>query len=248
MNGPAEDQPGHVMKPIFATQPAAAGAVRRRTNPQNPMQLHDSTYTQHLGAVLPKASAAVVLLHGRGSSADDIAGLAEVFPGDDLAFLVPSASGGSWYPQRFLAPLEANEPWLSSALETIDGVVGEAREAGLPFERIGLIGFSQGACLALEYASRNPHRYGFVAGLSGALIGPADLSRSVVDLAGTPVLLGCAEGDAHIPHALVDRSAEVLSASNAAVTRYTFPGSAHTVFPAEVDWVRKQLAALRKVA
>lgn len=192
------------------------------------------------GAPLAQARGVVILLHGRGSSAEEIAGLAEVFDAKDLAFLAPSAIGGSWYPHRFLAPLDQNEPWLGRALDVIDHLVNEAHTAGVPFEHIGLVGFSQGACLALEYATRHPRRYAFIAGLSGALIGPANTPHAVVDLEQTPVLLACAERDAHIPLDYVERSATVLAASNAALTKLIFPGSAHTVFPAEIDWLKQQ--------
>lgn len=121
-------------------------------------------------------------------------------------------------------------------------LVGEAHAAGLPFERIAFAGFSQGACLALEYAARHPRRYGFVAGLSGALIGPLDTVRGAIDLQQTPVLVACAENDAHIPLDHVLHSAATLSRLGAAVTKQLFPGSAHTVFPDELAWLRQQLS------
>jgi phospholipase/carboxylesterase len=200
---------------------------------------HTTTSTARFGSPLSQARGAVILVHGRGSSPHDIAGLADVIPGAGLAFLAPAATGGTWYPQRFLAPLERNEPWLSSALNVIDRLVAEVLAAGIAAERIGLAGFSQGACLVLEYASRHPRRYGFVAGLSGALIGPPDTPRPASDLQRTPVLLGCAELDAHIPVDYVERSAEILSRLNADVTKQIFPGAAHAVFPAETEWLNQ---------
>jgi phospholipase/carboxylesterase len=208
------------------------------------MHLHDSASTLRLGARLAKAHGAVVLVHGRGSSAADIAGLAGTFPGEGIAFLAPEATGHTWYPERFLAPPALNEPWLSSALGVIDRLVDEAVAAGIPHERVGLAGFSQGACLVLEYALRHPRRHAFVAGLSGALIGPTDTPRSAADLARTPVLLGCAERDAHIPLEHVEHSAAVFAACNADVTKLLFPGAAHTVFPEEAAWLREKAAAL----
>jgi phospholipase/carboxylesterase len=204
------------------------------------MHLHDAKNTLRLGAPLAQARGVVILIHGRGSSAEDIAGLADVFDSSQLAYLAPEAANNSWYPQRFLVPPAHNEPWLSSALATIDTLVTEALAAGIPSERIALVGFSQGACLSLEYASRHPRRYAFIAGLSGALIGPTDTARDCVDLQQTPVLIGCAERDAHIPLDHVEHSATALSAFNAEVTKHIFPGSAHTVFPIEVDWLKKQ--------
>lgn len=215
------------------------------------MHLHDATHTLRLGLPLAKARGAVILVHGRGSSAEDITGLIRAFDpavAKDLAYLAPEAANNSWYPQRFLVPPAQNEPWLSSALATIDTLVAEALAAGLPSERIALVGFSQGACLSLEYASRHPRRYAFVAGLSGALIGPTDTARDCVDLLGTPVLLGCADHDAHIPLEHVEHSATALAAFNADVTKQIFPGSAHTVFQPEADWLKTQSARLRTPA
>jgi phospholipase/carboxylesterase len=202
-------------------------------------KLHETKSAARFGSPLSQASGAVILVHGRGSSPHDIAGLADVIPGAGLAFLAPAATGGTWYPQRFLAPLERNEPWLSSALEVIDQLVTEVQAAGIALEKIGFAGFSQGACLVLEYSSRHPRRYGFVAGLTGALIGPPDTPRPAGDLHGTPILLGCAELDAHIPLDYVERSAEILSRLNADVTKQIFPGAAHAVFPAEAEWLKK---------
>jgi predicted esterase len=211
------------------------------------MHLHDATTTLRLGNPLASARGVVLLVHGRGSSADDITGLIRAFDPaitPHLAFLAPEAAHNSWYPQRFLVPPAHNEPWLSSALAVIDTLVAEALAAGIPSERIALAGFSQGACLVLEYAARHPRRYAFVAGLSGALIGPTDTARDCVDLLGTPVLLGCAEADAHIPLEHVEHSATALAAFNADVTKHIFPGSAHTVFPSEIDWLKTRSALL----
>lgn len=208
------------------------------------MHLHDTAHALRFGAPLAKARGAVILVHGRGSSAADIAGLADVFPAGGLAFLAPEATGNTWYPQRFLAPPAQNEPWLSSALGVIGRLVGEAAAAGIPHERIGLVGFSQGACLVLEHAARFPRRYSFVAGLSGALVGPTDTPRTAVDLKQTPVLLACAERDAHIPREHVEHSAAAFSAFNADVTKHIFPGSAHTVFPEEIAWLRERVQVL----
>jgi phospholipase/carboxylesterase len=201
--------------------------------------LHDTKGTARFGQPLSRARGAAILVHGRGSSPHDIAGLADVLSGTDLAFLAPAANSGTWYPHRFLAPLERNEPRLSSALHVIDQLVAEVLAAGIATERIGLAGFSQGACLVLEYAMRHPRHYGFVAGLSGALIGPADTPRPAIDLHGAPVLLGCAELDAHIPCDYVVRSAEIFSQAGATVTKQIFPGAAHTIFPAEIEWLKE---------
>ncbi|MFA6962183.1 MAG: alpha/beta fold hydrolase [Opitutaceae bacterium] len=208
------------------------------------MHLHDATNTQRFGTPLAKARGAVILLHGRGSSADDISGLAKYLGTRDLAFLAPDATGNAWYPHRFLVPPVHNEPWLSSALSVVDTLVAEALAAGIPSERIALVGFSQGACLALEYTARHPRHYAFVAALSGALIGPTDTARDCVDLQRTPILLACAERDAHIPLEHVEHSAAALAAFNANVTKQIYPGSAHTVFPPEIEWLKTHSARL----
>ncbi len=208
------------------------------------MHLHEFTHCLRFGAPLATASGVVLLLHGRGSSAEDIAGLAKAFGRAQLAYVAPQAANHSWYPHRFLVPPAQNEPWLSSALSVIDTLVAEAHAAGIPYERIGLAGFSQGACLALEYSTRHPRRYAFVAGLSGALIGPTAPPRDVVDLQRTPVLIACAEADAHIPLEHVEHSAAALAAFNADVTKHIFPGSAHTVFPEEIAWLKTHATPL----
>lgn len=209
---------------------------------------HDPRRTLRFGAPLERARGAVILVHGRGASAEAIAGLAKVWTGlDGLAFLAPQATDGVWYPQRFLAPLENNEPELSDALAVIDSLVAEVQGAGLPTNHIGLAGFSQGACLVLEHAWRTGRRYGWVAGLSGALIGPAETPRNApaaTGLSGTPVLLGCAERDAHIPIDYVESSARLFAAAGAEVTKQIYPGEAHTVFAQELDWLRERGAAM----
>jgi predicted esterase len=210
--------------------------------------LHDPTRTLVAGAPLERARAAVVLLHGRGSSADDIAGLAQVLAIDRIAYLVPEATGHTWYPQRFIAPLEANEPWLSSALEVVGALVARAGAAGIPAARTVVAGFSQGACLALEFAARNPVRYGAVIGLSGGLIGPPDRPRPPApkgtSLAGTPVFLGCGDRDGHIPEDVVRSSAEVLKVLGGTVDLRIYPGMGHTINEDEIAAARALLSGL----
>lgn len=202
--------------------------------------LHDLRSTQTFGAPLTQARMAVILIHGRGSSPEDMAPLAQKLMVKDCTYLAPSARDGTWYPNRFFVPLEQNEPWLSSALEVVEGLVQSVLAAAIPSERIGIIGFSQGACLALESAARHPRRLAFVGGLSGALIGPLGLKRIAGDLKRTPILLGCAAHDPHIPLEYVESSADVLSAMGAAVEKEIFPSSAHTVFDREIEWLKRQ--------
>jgi phospholipase/carboxylesterase len=195
------------------------------------------------GAPLPRARAAVILLHGRGASAASMLELAELFAQPDLAFLAPQAPGHTWYPLSFLAPLAANEPALSRALATVGDTVGAAIAEGLAPERIVLLGFSQGGCLALEYAARNARRYGGLVGLSAGLIGPPGTARTYAgSLAGTPVFLGCSDVDAHIPLARVHESTQALRALGGEVSERIYPGMGHTINDDEVDAVRALLA------
>ncbi len=210
--------------------------------------LHDPTRVHIVGTPLARARAAVILLHGRGGSADDIASLATVLAVDRLAYLIPEATGHTWYPQRFIAPLAANEPWLGSALGVVGSLVAQAVAAGIPPARIVLAGFSQGACLALEFAARTPARYGAVIAFSGALIGPPDQPRPAApagaSLAGTPVFLGCGDIDGHIPVASVEASATVLRGLGGAVDLRLYPSMGHTINEDELAAARALLAGL----
>jgi predicted esterase len=197
------------------------------------------------GEPVSRARAALLMLHGRGATAEDILSLANEFDQPGFAYLAPQAAGNTWYPNRFLAPLAANEPWLSSALALVGDVLTQIVNAGIPHERVLLLGFSQGACLTLEFAARNPRRYGGVVGLSGALIGPADMPRADAgSLAGTPVFLGCSDIDLHVPKEYVDRTAEVLGRLGGEVTERLYPNMDHTVNQDEVDFVRDMLQRL----
>jgi predicted esterase len=194
------------------------------------------------GTPLQDAAAAVVMIHGRGGSAPDILGLAASLPVEAVAFLAPQAVGNTWYPHRFIEPTAANEPQLSAAVSTVAAVVGAAEAAGLPAERIVVLGFSQGACLATEFAARHPRRYGGIVGLSGGLIGTdAEVEDHAGDLAGTPVILGCSDVDFHIPLDRVKATTRVLGAMGAIVDETIYPGMGHGIVPDEVRRVRDLL-------
>lgn len=172
----------------------------------------------------------MILLHGRGSGAREILGLAGQFHAPGMVFLAPQAAGGTWYPNRFIAPVATNEPWLTSALAMVGRLLASLEEGGISPEKVMLLGFSQGACLALEAAARAPRRYGGVVGLSGALIEEGDRPRTYAgEMQGTPVFLGCSDVDAHIPAGRLDRSAQILSGLGAAVDKRIYPGMGHTV-------------------
>src|SRR5262245_41414187 len=161
---------------------------------------HQGTPVARLGVEPAAARAAVILLHGRGGTVQDILGLARAFWRDDVAYLAPAAANHTWYPQPFLAPLDANEPWLSSALARVEEVLASLVAEGLAHERVIVAGFSQGACLTLEHAARNPRRYGGTIAFTGGLIGPPGTPRDYPgSLAGTPVFLGSGDPDPHVP-------------------------------------------------
>jgi len=211
------------------------------------MTLHDGQPVLLGGALAAGARVAILLLHGRGASAEDIYSLGEEaaagVPG--VALIAPQAAGNEWYPQRFLAPLAQNEPFLGSALGVITALIDGLALDGVPAEQILLIGFSQGACLAMEYAARHPRRYGGVFGLSGALIGPPGGPRKLKgDLAGTPVYLGCGDRDHHIPVASVAESAGIFRSLGAQVKSSIFPGMGHTVNAAELAAIQSSVRSL----
>lgn len=192
------------------------------------------------GATLDKAIAAVILLHGRGASAEDILGLAGAMYDERVAYLAPQAAEHRWYPYSFLAPIAENEPALSSALKKVGAIVESAVNAGLARERIFLCGFSQGACLATEYIARHPARYGGLIALTGGLIGPPDADlRHPGDVAGMPALFSSGDPDPHVPWARVQASAEQFTAMGAEVDLQRYPGRPHTVLPQEIKAARE---------
>lgn len=200
------------------------------------------------GRPLREAEAAVVMVHGRGATAESILTLAEEVGQPEpahLAYIAPQAPGLTWYPFSFMAPIEQNEPHLSSALRTLEEVLAELAAAGIPPERTVLLGFSQGACLSLEFAARHAERYAGVVALSGGLIGPPGTPR---DYPGafddTPVFLGCSDRDPHVPAVRVHESAEVFRRMGARVTERIYPGLGHTVNQDELSWVADLLGSL----
>src|SRR5690348_8164287 len=192
----------------------------------------------HEGAPLETAHAATLLVHGRGASAADIMTVGRELMHPDFAYFAPQAAGNAWYPNPFTGPLESNEPYLSDALRVVGDLVARVEER-VPAQRTILLGFSQGACLTLEFAARNARRYGGVVGLSGGLIGPDGTPRDYAcSLAGTPVFLGCSDVDPHIPKERVEESAEVLRRLGGDVTARLYPRMAHTVNRDELWFVQ----------
>jgi predicted esterase len=196
------------------------------------------------GEPLDKARAAMILLHGRGASAEDIMTVAAQLTHTGFAYLAPQAAGNAWYPNPFTAPLETNEPYLSSALEVVETLLARVEET-IPAQRVILLGFSQGACLALEFAARHARRYGGVVGLSGGLIGPDGTPRDYPgDFAGTPAFLGCSDVDPHIRADRVLEAGEVFERMGAHLTVRLYPGMGHTVNQEEIDSVRQIVEAI----
>ncbi len=211
------------------------------------------------GAPLAEARAAVVALHGRGAGAADILGLSQAMARSrgeerlrrdreskgDIAWLAPEAAGRAWYPNPFMTPVAGNEPYLSSALGIVAALLAHLAEAGVPAERVALLGFSQGACLASEFAARNPRRYGGLIVFSGGLIGDAvDPAAYTGSLAGTPAFVGCSDVDPYIPLPRVRESVAVLRALGAEVTEQVYPRAGHAVLADEVDEARRILDAI----
>jgi predicted esterase len=193
----------------------------------------------------PPASARLgaILLHGRGASADDILGLAHELAIPDIAYLAPEAAGHTWYPYSFLSTIEQNEPGLTSALLVVEGLIADLGEQGIPPERVVLMGFSQGACLTLEFAVRHARRYAAVAAFSGGVIGPPGTPRNYPgSFAGTPAFFGCSDVDPHIPVERVRESAEIYRRMGAIVDERIYPRMGHTINQDEIDAVRTLLA------
>ena len=185
----------------------------------------------------------MILVHGRGASAADIVTLGSELMHPGVAYLAPQAAGNAWYPHPFTAPIQSNEPDLSSALEVLAALLDQV-EKSIPDDRIILLGFSQGACLTLEFAARHARRYGGVAGLSGGLIGPDGTPRDYPgSFDATPVFLGCSDVDPHIRKERVLEAADVFTRMRANVTAKLYPQMGHTVNPDEIEAVRGMVVA-----
>jgi len=195
------------------------------------------------GVPIAEARLVAILLHGRGASPDDILGLSREFSASDVAYLAPQASGHTWYPYSFLAPIPQNEPGISSGLRVIANLVDGLDAQGVSSDRVVLMGFSQGACLMLEFAARHARRYAGIAALSGGLIGPPGTPRDYAGtFDGTPVFIGCSDVDAHVPLDRVRESTSVLRRMGASVDERIYRGMGHTVNQDELDAVDGLLA------
>lgn len=187
----------------------------------------------------------MVMVHGRNAAAESILSLVQAIDTPGFAYLAPQAAGNTWYPNSFLSPIPSNEPGITSGLAAISDLLTRIVDSGVPLERTMLLGFSQGACLSLEYAARHARRYGGVVGLSGGLIGPDDTPRDYAgSFDGTPIFLGCSDVDSHIPAQRVQETAGVLRKMRAKVVMKLYPGMDHIVNEDEVQKVREMMATV----
>ena len=194
---------------------------------------------------LADASAAMILIHGRGATAASILDLAPTLPHENMVYLAPQASGNTWYPYSFLSPIEQNEPGISSAMQVLTDLIATIEEAGISADRLILAGFSQGACLASEFVARNPRRYGGLFVFSGGLIGPPGTRRDYPgSLEDTPVFIGCSDNDPHIPVERVHETTTTLESMGANVNEQIYGGMPHTIIQDEIDHARKILDTL----
>lgn len=218
-----------------------------RVDPENPFNgPHQNQQVATAGVNLAKAEMAMILIHGRGASAQSMLLFAREFDRDDIHYRALQAKGHTWYPRSFMAPKKMNEPGISSGLQAIYDVITDINEAGISLEKIVLLGFSQGACLTTEFAARHPQRFGAVVGFSGGLIGeevdPKNYSGSMEK---TPVFLGCSDRDPHIPQERVNETEQVFNQLNADVTKRIYKGMGHTVNQDEINFVGELLDRIK---
>lgn len=215
--------------------------------PHPPNSPHKGQPVLTAGEPLETAKAAMIIVHGRGATAESILSLVPEIDQPGVAYLAPQAANYTWYPNSFLMPIASNEPYLSSALAVLEDVLAQVNAGGLSPEKVIFLGFSQGACLASEFVARHAQRYGGLAGLSGGIIGPDDTPRDYRgSLDGMPVFLGCSDVDFHIPKERVLETADVFRRLGGKVTVRLYPNMGHTINQDEIDFVRDMMAALVK--
>lgn len=215
-----------------------------RVNPKNPFQgPHQRQPVAESGAPASRAKAGMIMLHGRGATAKSILWFSDEFAQPDVRYLAPQAKLHTWYPYSALEPIEKNQPYLSSALQAVYDLIQQLITENIPLEKIVLLGFSQGACLALEYAARHPQNLGGVVGLSGGLIGSKiDPENYSGNLQNTPVYIGIGASDQHIPLKRIHQTADIMKQLEGNVSKKIFPNTGHTIAEEEVKFVRGLLA------
>jgi predicted esterase len=211
-----------------------------RGNPSGAADPHAGQRALTAGPPPERAAGAMVLIHGRGASAEDILSLYGDLGEKNLSAIAPQAAGYTWYPNSFLAPIESNQPYLDSALRRIESIVADLLTRGVRSERLFLLGFSQGACLTSEFIARHPRRYGGAIVFTGGLIGPPGTPRNYAgSLGGTPVFLGTSDPDPHVPFARVEETRDVLERMGATVDLRRYPGMPHTINEDEITAARQ---------
>ena len=188
------------------------------------------------GRAIEEASKVLIMVHGRGATAEDISGLASHLDVSDFALLAPQATNYTWYPYSFLAPPAENEPWLSSALDLLKDIVEDVKAKGIREDNIYFLGFSQGACLTLEFVTRNAAAYGGAVAFTGGLIGDKIYPDNYKgDFGGMPVFIGTSDPDPHVPVERANVSAEILVKMHADVTKKIYKNMGHTITQDEIN-------------
>lgn len=222
-----------------------------KANSENPFQgPHQKTAVATDGEAPENAKGAVILIHGRGATAPSIITLKHELDIEGFHLAAPQASGNTWYPYSFMAPSKNNEPGLSSGLQAIYNIVYDLEEKGISKDKIIILGFSQGACLATEFVARHPAKYGGLIAFSGGMIGEGDSvnpDNYTGSLENTPYFVGCSDNDAHIPVERVEESAEVMTKLGADVTKKIYPGMGHTIIRDEIDEAQKIINTVKSV-
>jgi predicted esterase len=217
-----------------------ANDIIEQSDPHAKQPLH------HAGPDAQQAPVTLIFLHGRGSAAQDVLRLYDALDVPTAAALAPQAAGNTWYPNSFLAPIESNQPFLDSALRRVDSIIARLLDRGIASDRIALIGFSQGACLAAEYAARHPRRYGAIIALTGGLIGPPGTVHDYPgSLDGTPIFLGTSDPDPHVPVARVEETADAFQRMGGQVELRRYPGMGHTINDDELAAARALISRAR---
>lgn len=212
-----------------------------RANSQNPFEgPHQHARIVTHGVTPQEAELVMIMIHGRGATAESIISLSDEFDTGTIHYRAPQASQNAWYPYSFLQPVEKNEPGLSSGLQLMFDMISDLENEGVSKEKIILLGFSQGACLATEFIARHPAKYGGLIALSGGLIGSEiQTDHYSGDLDGTPYFVGCSDVDPHVPAERVEASVEVLKKLGSTVTKKIYPGMGHTVNQDEIEHIRQ---------
>ena len=217
-----------------------------RVDPDNPFSgPHQNQQIVTGGVDIDEAKTAMILIHGRGASAQSMLMFVDEFEEEDIHYRAIQAKGHTWYPRSFMAPREMNQPGIKSGLQAIYDQIVDLNNKGIPTNKIVLLGFSQGACLTTEFAARHPQRYGGIIGFSGGLIGENINTQNYQgSMEQTPVFLGCSDRDPHIPQERVDLTEEVFRKIGANVTKKIYVGMGHTVNQDEIDHVNQILSSL----